>query len=74
MARESAILVEKMGVIMVSKDTVSVSRPSLCRSEKARADRSLGLGLAVVGNCWAAGRDILSDAQKVAKMRDSEAI
>ena len=56
MARESAILVEKMGVIMVSKDTVSVSRPSLCRSEKARADRSLGLGLAVVGNCWAAGR------------------
>ena len=56
MARESAILVEKMGVIMVSKDTVSVSRPSLCRSEKARADRSLGLSLAVVGNCWAAGR------------------
>ena len=56
MARESAILVEKIDVFVVSKDTVSVGRPSLCRSEKARADRSLGLSLAVVGNCWAAGR------------------
>ena len=51
MARESAILVEKIDVLMVSQDTVSVGRPSLCRSGKARADRSLGLGLAVVGNC-----------------------
>ena len=42
--------------IAATKDTVSVSRPSLCRSEKAQAYRSLGLGLAVVGNCWAAGR------------------
>ena len=41
---------------MVSKDTVSVSRPSLCRSGKARADRSLGLGPAVVGSVETAGR------------------
>ena len=56
MARESAILVEKIDVLMVSQDTVSVGRPSLCRSGKARADRSLGLGPVAVGSCETAGR------------------
>ena len=56
MARESAILVEKIDVFVVSKDTVSVGRPSLCRSGKARADRSLGLGPVAVGSCETAGR------------------
>ena len=56
MARESAILVEKIDVLMVSQDTVSVGRPSLCRSGKARADRSLGLGPVVVGSVETAGR------------------
>jgi hypothetical protein len=55
-ARESAILVEKIDVLMVSQDTVSVGRPSLCRSGKARADRSLGLGPVAVGSCETAGR------------------
>ena len=55
MARESAILVEKIDVLMVSQDTVSVGRPSLCRSGKARADRSLGLGPVAVGSCLTAG-------------------
>jgi hypothetical protein len=48
-ARESAILVEKIDVLMVG-------RPSLCRSGKARADRSLGLGPVAVGSCETAGR------------------
>ena len=56
MARESAILVEKIDVLMVSQDTVSVGRPSLCRSGKARADRSLGLGPVAVGSVETAGR------------------
>ena len=56
MARESAILVEKIDVFVASKDTVSVGRPSLCRSGKARADRSLGLGPVAVGSCETAGR------------------
>ena len=55
-ARESAILVEKIDVFVVSKDTVSVGRPSLCRSGKARADRSLGLGPVAVGSVETAGR------------------
>ena len=56
MARESAILVEKIDVFVVSKDTVSVGRPSLCRSGKARAERSLGLGPVAVGSVETAGR------------------
>ena len=56
MARESAILVEKIDVLMVSQDTVSVGRPSLCRSGKARAERSLGLGPVAVGSVETAGR------------------
>ena len=56
MARESAILVEKIDVFVVSNDTMSVGRPSLCRSGKARADRSLGLGPVAVGSCETAGR------------------
>jgi hypothetical protein len=55
-ARESAILVEKIDVFVVSKDTVSVGRPSLCRSGKARAERSLGLGPVAVGSVETAGR------------------
>ena len=55
MARESAILVEKIERFVVSKDTVAVVRPSLCRCQKARTDRFLGLGPVAVGSCLTAG-------------------
>ena len=55
-ARESAILVEKIERFVVSKDTVAAVRPSLCRCQKARTDRFLGLNEVAVGSCLTAGR------------------